>query len=622
LINALIKIPRIYKQIFIISLDSLILISCLFLSFSLRLGYWFWPEFYLLLVILGAPIISVPIFFYFGLYHGISRFFGMPGLWGVFKAVCLYSLIWGLVGFMSSLDGIPRSVILINLLLSLISIIGLRILARSLLSNPNIIKNDKTINVLIYGAGSTGSQLMEALLQKSEYQPVAFIDDSSNLNRQFINNIKVHNFHDIDYLIKKYSVNEVFLAMPSISRVKRNQIIKNLQPFPVNVKTLPSFNDIAKGNLSIDDFRQVKIEDLLGRESVTPNQSLLEVNIRGKVVMVTGAGGSIGSELCRQIALLGVSKLILFEQSELALYNIDLELNKSVDLISLLGSVVNQDRVESICKKFGVQTIYHAAAYKHVPLVEFNNTEGVINNIFGTLGVANAAINCGVETFVLISTDKAVRPTNTMGATKRCSEIILQSLSQNQKLTRFMMVRFGNVLDSSGSVIPLFKKQIKAGGPITLTDKKVVRYFMTISEAVELVIQAGAMGKGGDIFVLNMGEPVRIYDLAIKMIKLSGLEVLSEINPNGDIEIKITGLRPGEKLYEELLIGGDVYETENSLIMRVVEETVDWSELELILKRLEVAALKFNHLKLRAILIKIVPEFKPQSSIADILYED
>jgi len=546
----------------------------------------------------------------------------MPGLWGVFKAVCLYSLIWGLVGFMSSLDGIPRSVILINLLLSLISIIGLRILARSLLSNPNIIKNDKTINVLIYGAGSTGSQLMEALLQKSEYQPVAFIDDSSNLNRQFINNIKVHNFHDIDYLIKKYSVNEVFLAMPSISRVKRNQIIKNLQPFPVNVKTLPSFNDIAKGNLSIDDFRQVKIEDLLGRESVTPNQSLLEVNIRGKVVMVTGAGGSIGSELCRQIALLGVSKLILFEQSELALYNIDLELNKSVDLISLLGSVVNQDRVESICKKFGVQTIYHAAAYKHVPLVEFNNTEGVINNIFGTLGVANAAINCGVETFVLISTDKAVRPTNTMGATKRCSEIILQSLSQNQKLTRFMMVRFGNVLDSSGSVIPLFKKQIKAGGPITLTDKKVVRYFMTISEAVELVIQAGAMGKGGDIFVLNMGEPVRIYDLAIKMIKLSGLEVLSEINPNGDIEIKITGLRPGEKLYEELLIGGDVYETENSLIMRVVEETVDWSELELILKRLEVAALKFNHLKLRAILIKIVPEFKPQSSIADILYED
>jgi FlaA1/EpsC-like NDP-sugar epimerase len=602
--------------------DSVILILVILLSFAVRLGYWFWPEYDLFLVIFGAPFLAIPILFYFGLYHGVARFFGIQALWGVFKAVSLYAIIWGLIGFMSALEGIPRSVILINWLLTLISIGGLRFIARRLLGDSYAVKNLKTINVIIYGAGSAGRQLMAALDQMAEYRPVAFIDDSNNLNKQIINGVRVHNINDIEFLIKKHNVNEVFLALPSISRKRRNKIINSLQPYSLHVKTLPSFIDMAKGNISIDDLRKVRIDDLLGRDSVAPNQSLLEVNIRNKVVMVTGAGGSIGSELCRQISLLGVNKLILFDQSEVALYKVDLELNNSIEIIPLLGSIVNQDRIEKICTKFGVQTIYHAAAYKHVPMVEFNNTEGVINNIFGTLSVANAAVNCGVETFVFISTDKAVRPTNTMGATKRFSEITLQALSKNQKLTRFMMVRFGNVLDSSGSVIPLFNKQIKEGGPLTVTDKEIVRYFMTISEAVELVIQAGAMGEGGDIFVLNMGDPVRIYDLALKMIKLSGLEILDETNPNGDIEIIFTGLRPGEKLYEELLVSGDVSETKHSLIMRAVEDIIDWSELEPILKSLEEAVIKANHQKIRELLIKIVPQFKPQSKIVDILFKD
>jgi len=600
--------------------DSVILIFVILSSFAVRSGYWFWPDLDLYLLIFGAPCLAVPIFFIYGHYHSVSRFFGgEKALWSLFKAVSLYSLIWGLLVFMSGIDGIPRSVILINWLIAFICIGGVRFFARRLLRSSNIIKNQEVINVIIYGAGAAGIQLMENLNNLAEYQPVAFIDDSINLHKQIINGVKVHNFSDIETLIKRHNVSEVFLALPSLSKNSRNEIINSLQPYSLIVKILPSFIDLAKGNISIEDLHKVRIDDLLGRDSVQPNQSLLKINIKNKVVMVTGAGGSIGSELCRQICKLGAKKLILFDQSEAALYMIDLELDNGVEVIPILGSVVNQDRIEKICLKFSVQTIYHAAAYKHVPMVEFNNTEGVLNNIFGTLSAANAAVNCGVETFVLISTDKAVRPTNTMGATKRCSEIILQALSENQKTTRFMIVRFGNVLDSSGSVIPLFKKQIKEGGPLTITDKEIVRYFMTISEAVELVIQAGAMGKGGDVFVLNMGDPVRIYDLAFKMIKLSGLEVLDDNNPNGDIEIKYIGLRPGEKLYEELLVSGDVSETKHSLIMRAVEELIEWSELEIILKSLEEATNQSDHRKIRELLIKIVPQFKPQSKIVDIL---
>jgi len=600
--------------------DSLLLILIVLVSFALRLGYWYWPEPELFLIIFGSTYLAIPIFIIFGLYHSVSRFFGIDSLWAIFKAVSLYAILWGLIENLSGIEGIPRSVILINWMLSFIGIAGLRFITRKILNSSNEMKIPQSKSIIIYGAGTAGRQLMSALTESNEYRPVAFIDDSKNLKNQIIHGIRVHDFKNIESLIKKYKVEEVFLAITSISRKNRNNIINKFQPFSLKVKILPSVVDMMKGNVSIDDLRKVRIDDLLGRDSVQPNQSLLKTNIKNKVVMVTGAGGSIGSELCRQICKLGAKKLILFDQSEAALYMINLELDNSVEIIPILGSVVNQDRIEKICLQFSVQTIYHSAAYKHVPMVEFNNTEGVLNNIFGTLSAANAAVNCGVETFVLISTDKAVRPSNTMGATKRCSEIILQALSEKQKITRFMIVRFGNVLDSSGSVIPLFKKQIKEGGPLTITDKEIVRYFMTISEAVELVIQAGAMGEGGDVFVLNMGEPVRIYDLACKMIKLSGLEVMDDKNPNGDIEIKYIGLRPGEKLYEELLVSGDVSETKHSLIMRAVEELIEWSELEIILKSLEEATNQSDHRKIRELLIKIVPQFKPQSKIVDVLF--
>jgi len=389
------------------------------------------------------------------------------------------------------------------------------------------------------------------------------------------------------------------------------------------LRILPSVSELAQGKVKIGDLREVSIDDVLGREKVEPNSSLLQNDIENKVVMVTGAGGSIGSELCRQILNLGANKLILFEQSELALYTIDKELNKHNGIVfPILGSVTNQTRIERVCQQFSIETIYHAAAYKHVPMVEFNSTEGVTNNIFGTLNCAQAAINSKVKTFVLISTDKAVRPTNTMGATKRSAELVLQALAKHQNSTRFSMVRFGNVLDSSGSVIPLFRQQIQQGGPVTVTDKAIVRYFMTIPEAVELVIQAGAMAHGGEVFVLDMGEPVKIFDLAVKMIHLSGLSVKDKENPDGDIEIRITGLRPGEKLFEELLIGDNVDKTKHPMIMKAQEDRLSWQQLNKVLEQMQTALDSCDQPQLRELLVKIVPGFKPQCGIEDILYQD
>ena len=619
MINAVVNISRIYNQLLFALIDAIILIGVLLTSFSMRLGYWYWPENDLFWVIVGAPLIAFPIFMQFGLYHGIVRFLGLQALWAIVKAVSLYALIWGIIGFMSAIEGIPRSVILINWLLAILSIGGLRMIARWMLSGANDLTDQK--NVIIYGAGSAGRQLANALLQSREYKPVAFIDDAKDLISQHINGIKVYSIDRVELLIQKYNVDEALLALPSASRQRRNEIINFLEPYPILVRILPGVSELAQGKIEVEDLRTVSIDDLLGREPVKPQQSLLQENIKDKVVMVTGAGGSIGSELCRQIIKLGASKLILFEQSELALYTIDQELSKD-NVFPILGSVVNQDRVERVCKKFGVKTIYHAAAYKHVPMVEYNSTEGVVNNIFGTLKCAQAAINCHVEAFVLISTDKAVRPTNTMGATKRSAEMVLQALSDDQNTTKFVMVRFGNVLNSSGSVIPLFKNQIKDGGPVTVTDREIIRYFMTIPEAVELVIQAGAIGEGGEVFVLDMGKPVKIFDLATKMIYLSGLEVRNESNPNGEIEIKITGLRPGEKLFEELLIGDNVSKTKHPMIMRAKEEMLSWDELSVILNSLEGAVVDSNQEVLQSLLIQIVPGFKPQCGISDLLYKN
>jgi len=627
----IINLSRFKKQIIMSFCDAIFIILVLLVSFSLRLGLWYVPNGGLTLIIYGAPIIAIPVFIQFGLYRAIIRYIDFKALWSVVQAASLYALIWGIISLMSSVDGLPRSVILINWILSILLIGSLRIFAHAMLSGNfklavfNAQNKNNQKRALVYGAGDAGIQLSSALEHSSEFNPVGFIDDAKELHGKNIRGLNIYSANDIITIIEKLQVDEILLAIPSASRSKRVSIINALEPYSVAVRMLPGVSELAKGKISISDLREVSMDDLLGRDVVKSNKELLGKNITNKVVMVSGAGGSIGSELCRQIKVLKPKTLILYEMSELALYEIENELLTSVinntTIYPILGSVNNKARLEYIFNHFGVNTIYHAAAYKHVPMVEYNNNEGIDNNVFGTLNCAQAAINKGVETFVLISTDKAVRPTNTMGATKRFAELILQALSIENHNTLFSIVRFGNVLGSSGSVIPLFKKQIKNGGPITVTDPNIIRYFMTITEAVELVIQAGSMGNGGDVFVLDMGEQVKIDDLAKKMIKLSGLEIKSDLNPEGDIEIKYTGLRPGEKLFEELLIGKNTSETDNPRILRAQEEMLDWIKLEPILDALRVAINENNYLKLRELLIEAVPLFKPQCDVLDILYK-
>ena len=620
LVSKITLISRTSKQLVMTISDALLVIAILFISFSFRLNILFWPNDDLFLVIFGAPIIAIPIFRWFGLYRVIIRFIGFKSLWSIFQAVSLYILIWGLLIFLSGVQGVPRSVILINWLLSIFVIGGSRIfISWLLLKYSNNILNFK--KVIIYGAGDAGRQLSNALSQSSEFKPIAFIDDDIDLHKQNINGLEVISKEDLKNFITKNDVSEILLAMPSLPRRKIRLIFDFLAPFQVIVKTLPSVTQLTQGRVRVDDLLAIDIHDLLGRSSVKPLSKLLKIKISDKVVLISGAGGSIGSELSRQIINLKPKKLILFDISESSLYQIHQELVtlSSVKILPIIGSVRDQKRLQNICVNYSVNTIYHAAAYKHVPLVEYNQAQGVLNNISGTLSIAKAAIASKVDTFVLISTDKAVRPTNTMGATKRIAELILQGLSQESHNTCFTMVRFGNVLDSSGSVIPLFKKQIRDGGPVTVTDINIVRYFMTIPESVELVIQAGAMGKGGDVFVLDMGEPVKIYDLAVKMIQLSGLQVKDKSNLDGDIEIVYTGLRPGEKLYEELLVGSNVSATENKLIMRAEEEMIYWKTLKPLLEELENASINNQHEKIRELLQTLVPGFIPQSSIIDLV---
>ena len=616
--------PRLIRQISIAVVDSLMLMLILMAAFSIRLGYWFFPESDLFWAFFGAPIIAMPIFIKFGLYRTVIRYLGFDALWEVFKAVSLYALIWGLIGFMAAIDGLPRSVILINWVLSLLFISGIRLLAYWYFSDQFRRSNPGSKNVIIYGAGSAGRQLAVALDGLSEYYPVAYIDNNKDLIKRKIRGIQVHSPEDIQLLLKKFKVSEILFAIPSISRRQQQHIISSLDRYPVSIRILPEVSSLAAGRVKIQDLHKVNIKDLLGRDKVEPNAELLCANIKNKVVMVTGAGGSIGSELCRKIVSLGAKKLILFDQGEFFLYTIEQELSKietNTIVIPILGSVTNKQRLKNTCHYFGVQTIYHAAAYKHVPMVESNSTEGVVNNIFGTLTAAEVAMDCGVETFVLISTDKAVRPTNTMGATKRVAELILQAFSTDGNGTLFAIVRFGNVLDSSGSVVPLFDKQIKQGGPVTVTDAEITRYFMTIPEAVELVVQAGAMTTGGDVFVLDMGKLVKIDDLARKMIHLSGLEVKDETHPDGDIEIQYTGLRPGEKLYEELLIGDNTTQTMHPLIMRAEEDFLPWDELKEIVDSLRLAVDECDQNEIRRLLIRATPGYSPQCDIVDHLFD-
>ena len=564
--------------------DTIILMFSIWFSFTLRLGS-FWSEmisanFWIFFII---PLIAIPLFVQFGLYKSVLKFMGTKVIISTLQAITVTSLTLGFVMMIFREIDFPRTVILIFWFVSGISVILVRFLFKGFLYSWDNFVNDRKPTI-IYGAGSAGAQLVESLRKNHEYAPIAFIDDDESKHGTYINFTRIHPFSELRVLILRRRVRVILLAIPSLSESSKRDLLKKLSRYPVEVKILPSLSEIVSGKVSIDNIRHVQVGDILGRSPMKPKPSLLKKNIADKNILITGAGGSIGSELSRQIIKQKPKKIVLLDHSEFNLYNIDLELSsitsKNCEIIPVLADVTNATLIDNVVKTYQVNTIYHAAAYKHVPMVEKNIVEGVYNNVVGTYNVAIAAKSNEVENMVLISTDKAVRPTNVMGASKRLSELVLQALNSEDTKTCYSMVRFGNVLDSAGSVVPLFRKQIKQGGPVTVTHSKITRYFMSIPEAVQLVIQAGAMAKGGDVFVLDMGEPVKILDLAYRMINLSGLSPITNENPEGDIKIKFTGLRPGEKLYEELLIGKNVVQSQHPQIMQANEDFLIWNELQ------------------------------------------
>lgn len=621
----ILSLSRRIKQFIMMLVDSIFILLSTLISFHFSLISLNPYEFEMFLVLMMGPPLAVLIFIKFGLYHSVIRYIGYKAVFSIIKAVSSYILIWGALSIIITSDQVNYSTVFINWTFTILTISGLRVFAIWLINDSRARgKSFNKSNILIYGSGIAGVQLLSALKHSLNYEPVGLIDDAIELQGIKIMGLDVFSSEKIPKLIKNLDVREIFIAIPSASRAERATIVNNLEKYPVHVKILPSMTSLAQQKIKVSDLRDVDINDLLGRQSVEFDENLLSKNILGKTVLVTGAGGSIGSELCRQIVQLKPKVLILFEVSEHALYKIEMELseqrNDKLGIYPVLGSITNKIRLKSIFKKFNVDTVYHAAAYKHVPMIEFNTLEGVQNNIFGTLNCVQVAVEEHVNTFVLVSTDKAVRPSNTMGATKRVAELILQAYSMMQHSTKFTMVRFGNVIGSSGSVIPLFKKQIESGGPVTVTNADIIRYFMTISEAVKLLIQAGTMSLNGDVFVLDMGKPVRIDDLAKKMIRLSGLQLKNELKPLGDIEIRYVGLRPGEKLFEELLIGDNVTKTIHPLILRANEDSLDWIKLKSLLDEMNQSVLEGNVAKIRELLIRLVPEFRPQSDICDYLY--
>ncbi|RUO78718.1 nucleoside-diphosphate sugar epimerase [Pseudidiomarina taiwanensis] len=579
------------------------------------------------LLIFGLLVIgSTAVFVKLGLYRAVVRYVSVRALALVVLGVFVSTLwLWALTRLFSV--DMPLSGIVNYGLFALLIIGGSRLAMREMYQR--MVSRQK-VRVMIYGAGSAGRQLAQALINGEQYQPVVFVDDDATLQSSTILGIPVISPEQVADAIENKHVERILLALPSASRAVRKQILESLEPLNVKVQTVPGMADMVEGDVAIDALQDVQIEDLLGRDPVAPNPKLMAQHIQGKVVLVTGAGGSIGSELCRQIIQQKPKTLVLYELSEFGLYSIDNELRRlakrhgiECDIHPIIGTVQRRNRIEAVMQTFKVQTVYHAAAYKHVPLVEFNMVEGVRNNVFGTWHTAEAAVKAGVEQFVLISTDKAVRPTNVMGTTKRLSELVLQSLAERSPSTRFCMVRFGNVLGSSGSVVPLFKQQIEAGGPVTVTHPEITRYFMTIPEAAQLVIQAGTMGSSGDVFVLDMGEPVKIIDLAKKMIHLSGLEVRDENNPHGDIEISYSGLRPGEKLYEELLIGDNVVDCDHERICRAIEDFLPWDETAKLLEELDDACQNFRIERLRELLLSAPCGYAPtESEVNDLLWKN
>lgn len=651
----LLGLPRRRKRVLQVITDVFLVWIALWMAFVVRLGVddLINPVTQHRWLFLSAPVVAIPLFIRFGMYRAVMRYFGNDALIVIIKAVSLSSLILGVVVYLYSNHQtvVPRSIIFNYWWLSLILVGGLRLAMRQYFLGdwftaaqhvPFTSREDGLPRVAIYGAGAAGNQLVAALRMGRVMRPVAFIDDDDGISDRVISGLQVYKPRHIQRMIEATGAQEILLAIPSSNRGRRREILGFLEGFPLHVRSVPGFMDLASGRVKVDDIQEVDIADLLGRDAVPAQEELLEHCIRRQSVLVTGAGGSIGAELCRQILTLNPTTLLLLEHSEFNLYSIMSELEQritreslSVRLLPILGSVRNPHKLLDVMKTWRVDTVYHAAAYKHVPIVEHNIAEGVLNNVMGTLNTAQAALQAGVSNFVLISTDKAVRPTNVMGSTKRLAELTLQALSRELapvlfgdktnvsrvNKTRFTMVRFGNVLGSSGSVIPLFHKQIKSGGPITVTHPKITRYFMTIPEAAQLVIQAGSMGLGGDVFVLDMGEPVKIVELAERMIHLSGLSVRSDKNLQGDIAIEFTGLRPGEKLYEELLIGDNVVATQHPMIMSANEDHLSWDILKAKLTELLSAVDQDDYTRVRQILRDTVSGYSPDGEIVDWIHQ-
>jgi FlaA1/EpsC-like NDP-sugar epimerase len=628
-------LPRPAKRAIVMVVDAGLAVFSVWIAFYLRLGY-FQPVFEerdglsLIPAILVAVLVSTPIFIIFGLYRTIFRYSGAPAVLAVTKAIAVYGVIFASVFTLVGVSGVPRTIGLLQPVVLFLFIALSRFVARFWLGGmyKEQLRQGNRPRALIYGAGGAGRELAAALSHSHVTNVVGFLDDDPKLHGSQIRGLPVYNPSDIAMITSKKRVEEVMLALPRISRRRRGEILQSLRGQNVVVRTLPSYSDLAEGRVTVNDIRELSISDILGRDTVAPDQALMKRDIENKTVLVTGAGGSIGSELCRQIFAQNPKKLVLFDHSEYAIYTILQELqskitpeNAGVEITAILGSVTDKPRIDQLFSAIAPDTVFHAAAYKHVPLVENNMFEGIKNNLFGTLVLSEAAIDAGVKKFVLISTDKAVRPTNVMGASKRLAELVLQALSTTQSKTIFAMVRFGNVLDSSGSVVPLFRQQIKSGGPVTVTHLDVTRYFMTISEAAQLVIQAGAMtakkpksGNAAPVYLLDMGAPVKIYELACQMIELSGLTVFDEATGDGDIEIKITGLRPGEKLYEELLIGEAASDSPHPKIKFAEENFVRWQDLEADLSRMRRAVDVMDAATAKGILTKIVAGFSADSA--------
>ena len=688
MLKSILDAPRVAKRGILIGADCLILIGALWVSFSLRLDNWYWPvggvNNPIILLVLFAPVFAVPVFGHFGLYRAIIRYIGMKAVWSIVKAVLVYAAVWGLVVFLSGVQGVPRSVVPINAMVALLAVGGSRMFARWLLrmiedlvriNYVGMLPGARGFNqsrVVIFGAGAAGRQLAVGLGQSSECLLLAFVDDGIELQGRDLMGLPIISPEKLSNFSVNNQVDDILLAMPSITRKKRSEIIESLRPLNLRIRTLPGLIAMAQGKVDFSDLHDLDINDLLAREPAEPDEPMLQEQVTDKIVMVTGAGGSIGSELCRQILQRKPKVLLLFELSEFSLYTLHTELldtlhylthelrnNFAVELvptlIPLLGSVVDENRISDVLRTWKPDIIYHAAAIKHVPIVEHNIAECIKTNVLGTLVMARVAIESQVERFILISTDKAVNPTNAMGASKRSCELILQALALEQNptfepewdgrpsvqvsnATLFSIVRFGNVLGSSGSVVPYFRQQIAQGGPITLTHQDIIRYFMTINEAAQLVIQTGAMTGGSsedvidhrvtggaseaEVYVLDMGEPVKIYDLARRMIELSGFRVKDDASPDGDIAIDVIGLRPGEKLYEELLIGNDPKVTRHPRIMKANEKSLPWSELQPMIETLRIAALNGDVMMILRMLKLLVPEYQIEDTVVDWVYRE